>query len=222
MSQPGTTLPRRWYRSIQGAAFAGLGYAILSFTSLVLLTRQPEPGASDAEIAAWYAESTNTSSVILGLNLAVFAGIAFLWFVAVIRRRIGEREDRFFATVFFGSGILYVALLLVGSTALSLLSVVNSGFDAPVPDGHDQMIAAGFGGTLMLTVVPRVQAVFIVTTSTLILRTGAFRRGIALFGYVTALLLFVVPIIIEPLGLALPIWVAVVSASLLIRASEQP
>jgi hypothetical protein len=213
--------PRRWFRSIQGAAFAGLAYAVLSFASLVLLTRQPEPGASDAEIAAWYADSTNGASVILGLNLAVFAGIAFLWFVAVIRRRIGDREDRFFATVFFGSGILYVALLLVGSTALSVLSVVTSGFDAPVPDRHDQMLAAGFGGALMLTVVPRIQAVFIITTSTLILRTGAFKRGIALFGYAIAVALLFIPILLEPIGLAFPIWVAVVSASLLIRASER-
>jgi hypothetical protein len=139
----------------------------------------------------------------------------------VIRRRIGDREDRFFATVFFGSGILYVALLLVGSTALSALSVVTSGFDAPVPDRHDQMLAAGFGGALMLTVVPRIQAVFIITTSTLILRTGAFKRGIALFGYAIAVALLFIPILLEPIGLAFPIWVAVVSASLLIRASER-
>lgn len=223
MSQPGTTAPpRRWFRSIQGAAFAGLAYAVLSFASLVLLTRQPEPGATDAELARWYADSTNTGSVLVGLNLAIFAGIAFLWFVAVIRRRIGEREDRFFATVFFGSGILYVALLLVGSTALSALSVVTSGFDAPVPDPHDQMLALGLGATLMLTVVPRVQAIFIVTTSTLILRTGVFRRAIALLGYAVALTLLFIPILFEPIGLAFPIWVSVVSASLLIRSAEQP
>lgn len=221
MSSPdAASAPRRWFRSIQAAAFAGFVYAALAFASLLLLTRQPEPGSSDAAVASWYGASGNNSSVILGLNLAVFAAIAFLWFVAVIRRRIGDREDRFFATVFFGSGILYVGLLLVGSTALSALAVVVSGFDAPIPDAHDQMITGGLGGALMLTVVPRVQAVFILTTSTLILRTGAFRRGIALFGYVVALSLLLIPIIIEPMGLAFPIWVAVVSASLLVRAAE--
>ena len=42
-----------------------------------------------------------------------FAGITFLWFVAVVRDQVGEREDRFFATVFLGSAILFVALLFV-------------------------------------------------------------------------------------------------------------
>jgi hypothetical protein len=43
----------------------------------------------------------------LALYLVPFAGIAFLWFIGVLRDRLGELEDRFFATVFFGSGLLY-------------------------------------------------------------------------------------------------------------------
>jgi hypothetical protein len=43
---------------------------------------------------------------LVGLYLAPFAGIAFLWFIAAIRSQLGEREDRFFATVFLGSGLL--------------------------------------------------------------------------------------------------------------------
>ena len=51
----------------------------------------------------------------VALNLIPFAGIAFLWFVGVVRDRVGEREDRFFATVFLGSGLLFVAMLFVGA-----------------------------------------------------------------------------------------------------------
>ena len=39
-----------------------------------------------------------------------FAGIAFLWFIGVLRDRLGELEDRFFATVFLGSGLLFLAM----------------------------------------------------------------------------------------------------------------
>ena len=53
--------------------------------------------------------------MIGGMYLAPFAGIMFLWFVAVVRDQIGEREDRFFATVFFGSGLLFVALLFAAA-----------------------------------------------------------------------------------------------------------
>src|SRR5207248_2003264 len=55
------------------------------------------------------------AAVAIALNLIPFAGIAFLWFVGAVRDRIGEREDRFFATVFFGSGLLFVAMLFVGA-----------------------------------------------------------------------------------------------------------
>ena len=51
----------------------------------------------------------------VALNLIPFAGIAFLWFVGVLRDRIGEREDRFFATVLLGSGLLFVAMLFIGA-----------------------------------------------------------------------------------------------------------
>jgi hypothetical protein len=44
----------------------------------------------------------------IALNLIPFAGIAFLWFLGVVRDRIGEREDRFFATVVLGSGLVCV------------------------------------------------------------------------------------------------------------------
>jgi hypothetical protein len=53
--------------------------------------------------------------VAIALNLVPFAGIAFLWFVGVLRDRIGEREDRFFATVFLGSGLLFVAMIFVSA-----------------------------------------------------------------------------------------------------------
>jgi hypothetical protein len=48
-------------------------------------------------------------------SAAAVAGIAFLWFIGVLRDRIGEREDRFFATVFLGSGLLFVAMIFVAS-----------------------------------------------------------------------------------------------------------
>jgi len=47
--------------------------------------------------------SINWNTVSLALNLLPFAGIAFLWFIGVVRDRLGQSEDRFFATVFLGS-----------------------------------------------------------------------------------------------------------------------
>src|SRR5215467_11071618 len=40
---------------------------------------------------------------------------AFLWFFAVVRNRLGALEDRFFSTVFLGSGLLYVAMIFISA-----------------------------------------------------------------------------------------------------------
>lgn len=45
------------------------------------------------------------------MKLVPFAGIAFLWFIGVLRDRLGQLEDRFFATVLFGSGPLFLGTL---------------------------------------------------------------------------------------------------------------
>ena len=74
--------------------------------------------ADPLEAGAWLKTSSNT--VALALNLVPFAGIpnmenaaeaAFLWLIGVLRDRLGELEDRFFATVFLGSGLLFLAMV---------------------------------------------------------------------------------------------------------------
>ena len=57
----------------------------------------------------------NSDTVEMAMNLVPFAGVAFLWFIAALRDRLGQLEDRFFATVFFGSGILFLGTLFLAS-----------------------------------------------------------------------------------------------------------
>jgi hypothetical protein len=40
-----------------------------------------------------------------------------LWFIGVLRDRLGQLEDRFFATVFFGSGLLFLAMLFTSAAS---------------------------------------------------------------------------------------------------------
>ena len=86
---------------------------MLLITALVLL-RVSVP-AHPATPGAWLTDSQRRAAVAIALNLVPFAGIAFLWFIGVLRDRIGEREDRFFATVFFGGGLLLVAMSVVAA-----------------------------------------------------------------------------------------------------------
>lgn len=185
--------------------------------SLVLLRRQPGPEAELAEVADFYADEGNRLLVLLGFNLAVLSAIAFLWFVAVVRRRIGDREDRFFATVFLGSGLLFLGSMLVGAASASSGVVTAELLGGASPGAAALDFGTGLASGLTLVVIPRLTAVFVLTTSTLILRSGRVQRWVAIFGYVVAALLFVVPLILQPLGYLFAIWVAVVSGALLVR-----
>ncbi len=61
------------------------------------------------DAGAWLA--ADTTRIAFALNLVPFAGVAFLWFIGVLRDRLGQQEDRFFASVFFGTGLLFLAML---------------------------------------------------------------------------------------------------------------
>ena len=106
-------------RTPRAAAVAGVAFSLLTLTSFALLWSAipVDPQASGEWLAA------NTTEVALALNLIPFAGIAFLWFIGVIRDRLGQREDRFFATVFLGSGLLFLAMLFVAAAVVGAMLV---------------------------------------------------------------------------------------------------
>src|SRR4029077_3066931 len=97
----------------RAAALAGILFSVLLITGL-LLFRLSVP-ADPLEAGAWLKTSSNR--VGLALNLVRFAGIAFRWFIGVLRDRLGKLEDRFFATVFLGSGLLFLAMLFASAAA---------------------------------------------------------------------------------------------------------
>ena len=99
-TRQGLTTPR-------AAAIAGIAFALLLGTSIILLrlSLPSDPSAANGVTAA------QSGAVRLALNLVPHAGIAFLWSIGVVRDRIGEHEDRFFATVYLGSGLIFLTTL---------------------------------------------------------------------------------------------------------------
>ena len=99
------TLIRKELRTLRAAAIAGMLFGVLLITSqlLVWISIPANPTATDV--------IRHSRAVSLALSLLPFAGIAFLWFIAVMRSRLGALEDHFFATVFMGSGLLYIAMI---------------------------------------------------------------------------------------------------------------
>jgi len=220
-SSPSTTPPDgpRRARSIEAAAIAGIAYALLTVLAMIRLSRFPSLELSNEDLAAWFEDGTHQAWLIGALTLGSVAAIAFLWFVAVIRRRLGDLEDQFFSTVFLGSGILYVAVWLSGAAVLAAPAVAMTQLDAGAVSPASASLAGGIGASLILVVAPRIQAVFIFTTSTVIMRTHVLPSWLAVIGYLSGLVLFVLPLVTQPSGLVFPAWVLTVSVMLLATRS---
>src|SRR4051812_4136100 len=101
---------RRW-RSRRSAAVAGIVFAVLLLAAMTM-TRL---ALSDSSLEALRSDAQRRNLIRLSLNLVPFAGIAFLWFIGVVREQIGQVEDRLFSTVFLGSGLLFLAMLFIGT-----------------------------------------------------------------------------------------------------------
>ena len=114
-------LIRERMKTPRAAAVAGILFSVLLTTALVLLRISVPATAEVTQLGS------RTSVVVLALNLVPFTGIAFLWFIGVVRDRLGAYEDRFFATVFFGSGILFLAMFFAaGAVAGATIIALNT------------------------------------------------------------------------------------------------
>jgi len=101
MAEEGEAI-RQGIRTPRAAAVAGIVFALLLLTSELLVWRYV-PSVSNVSPSE---VSRHARALTLAMNLRPFSGIAFLWFMGVVRNRLGNLEDRFFATVFLGSGLL--------------------------------------------------------------------------------------------------------------------
>ena len=210
---------RRSLRTPRAAGIAGVLFALLLTAALVLVRVAAPAGPGDA--AAVLADPGKRRLVILALNLVPFAGIAFLWFIAVVRDRIGQREDRFFATVFLGSGLLFVAMLFVASA-------VTAGFLAdaaarPGAPGEVSGVGRRVGAVVLHVYAMRMAAVFTISTATIGLRTGFIPRWLGFSGYAIALVLLLAIDVTPWVELLFPIWILLLSIDTLaesLRASH--
>jgi hypothetical protein len=201
-----------WAASVAGLLFAGLFTA-----ALVLLRTSPLGAASDLRLADLFASGGDLPIVIGALYLGPFSGVAFLWFVAVVRDQVGEREDRFFATVFFGSGLLFVAMTFAAFAIAATLTVSVRYLDQPAPTADEVRLVRSLSYTLLFAFSTRAASVFLLSAATLGLRTRTFPVWFALTGYAAGTLLLLFVSFFDWVILLLPAWVAVISLFILRR-----
>jgi hypothetical protein len=204
-------LTRAQLKTPRAAAIAGILFSVLLITALVLL-RLSVP-IDPLELGVWLRNDANR--VMVALNLVPFSGVAFLWFIGVLRDRLGEREDRFFATVFLGSGILFLVMLFVASAAAGSLILVYAGHDETVTRSATFAVTRALSYGIMNTYAVKVAAVFMFTTSTITVYTGIAARSIAYLGYALALFLLFGGGFAGWAFLVFPLWVMLLSAYIL-------
>jgi hypothetical protein len=210
-ARPDLTVPlaRKALTTPRAAAIAGILFAVLLGTSIILLrvSLPSEPSATATEVS-----TARSGSVRLALNLVPYAGIAFLWFIGVVRDRIGEFEDRFFATVFLGSGLVFLATLF-SATAVAGALIAGA---AAGPIGADVWsVTRATTLTVLDVYATKMAGVFMVSTATIALRTRVLPRWLAVVGLAIALVLVVLGGRIHWIDIAFPGWVLLVSVHIL-------
>jgi hypothetical protein len=211
--EPKKTLTHDQLKTPRAAAVAGIVFSVLFIISLVLI-RTTVP-ADPLDPGTWLAR--DLKRVALAIYLFPFMGIAFLWFIGVLRDRMGAQEDRFFATVFMGSGLLFLALLFVtGAITAGLIM----GFRT-MPERLFESGVYAFGRAAAYQLVNvyaiKMAAVFMISASSVAIRIRIFPRWMAMLGYVLALLLLLsTGYIFFWAPLVFPLWVLLISVNILL------
>jgi hypothetical protein len=206
-AERGLTTPR-------AAGVAGVVFAVLFTLALLLLRHSIGRGLSTAAVMRDVVGGRSTLA-LAGLYMVPFSGIAFLWFIGVVRDRIGAREDKFFATVFLGSGLLFVAMVFAAAAVLGGLVAGNRFGTATPTDIATVGFARSVGYSFLFVYAAKVAGVFTFVASTILRRTD-WPRWTYLSGYLAALILVFSITFYEPIVLLFPAWVTAISLHVLL------
>ncbi len=209
----------RALRTPRAAGLAGIAFAVL-FALVVVLLRKVVPRTLTLP-GAWLTKASSRREVQFALGLVPFCGIFFLWFMGAVRSRIGETEDKFLATVFLGSGLLFIAMLFVFSALFGALIGVAGLHNGNPPLDIWQL---GRRTTFNLAAVyaVRMAAVFMIVASTIALGVRIHSRVVAGLGYAAGLLLLFGSSSIPWLMLVFPVWVLLVSINIVVLSYRAP
>ncbi|MEU9175844.1 hypothetical protein AB0C90_03100 [Streptomyces sp. NPDC048550] len=186
----------------KAAGLAGVVFAVLLAAAMVLARMALPEGAGGDQVAV---SPGREGELRWALELVPFAGIAFLWFMGALREHTGDAEDRFIATVFLGSGLVFVACLFCAVAAAGTV------LDAEDPTGFGRH----FAYTLLTTYGMRMAAVFVLATSSIGRKLGVFPRPLVMIGTLVGLLLLVVGSSLPWSELVFPAWALLLSLYIL-------
>ncbi len=200
-------------RSPRSAALAGIVYSGLLIASMLLITGVSQVPLDGIDLE-WL--ENRADSVSVALNLIPFAGIAFLWFTGVIRDHIGDREDRFFSTVFLGSGIALVVLLFIYAATIGAVFGIRALAKDLMTDNDIYIFAFMFMNEILGNYILRIAGVYMLSIGTIWTRAEVMPRWLTLLTYLLALIFLFFAGSIREARFAFPAWVFLTSVYILI------
>jgi hypothetical protein len=205
-------LSDRTHRTPRAAAIAGILFALLFSTSWVLI-RLSIP-AEALEASDWIEQQAGNLS--LAMSLIPFAGISFLWFMGVVRDRMGRQEDQFFSTLFFGSGYLYLGMTFASAAMTGgALVLYVSDLDLLAGSGV-YSLALVVSNRLNTVYAMRMAGAFMFVLGTIWVRTRVMPRWLALVTYLLAAVLMISIGFTPWVVLVFPAWVFGISVAILV------
>ena len=207
---------RQRLRSIESAALAGLVCALgwtLAFRGLLA---SPGLDATRRELVRYYADPANGTAAVAWLQVVVLSTIAFLWFVGVVRARIGEQRWRLPGTVFFGGSVLLAGLMFVGTSLLAAPGVMAALSDQTPDPGAAAMLRAAAAVVLSIF-LPRIATLLMFSTAILGRASGALPTWLVVVTGLVGVFELVNVTVSTPSLYVLPAWIATVSVVLLVR-----
>jgi hypothetical protein len=211
MKISGNDIDDRRLTTPRAAAIAGILFSLL-FTACLVLLRSAIP-ADPFSGTDWIEQGTQR--ITIALELIPFAGIAFLWFIGVIRDRLGRYEDQFFSSVFFGSGLLFLAMVFI---SMAIAGGMIAGYRLNPRITLDSRVIY-FGRALMIQLsnvyALRMAGVFMISLGTIWWRTGIMPRWLVIITYLLAVCLLLIINLSLWVTLIFPAWVIIISVETL-------
>ena len=211
-----TKVARRAATPVAGA-IAGIVFAVLFTVSMTVLRQTMGDVAHDT--GAWL--TGDTGVVKFALALVPFVGLAFLWFIAVARERLGRFEDQFFSTVFIGSGLLFLAMIFAAAATAGAIVAAAENDPAGFASSTTYTYARQAVTQILAVYALRMAAIFQLSQASLWLRTRVMPRWMALITIVVAFVLLFVFTQAWWVMLVFPAWVLLVSVFILIAQPAQ-
>ena len=198
----------------RAAAVAGILFAVLFIASVGLMRLAIPEEITATNTDDWLHSSADL--VHVALTLVPFAGIAFLWFMGVVRSHLGRLEDQFFSSVFYGSGLLFLAMIFTSSALAGGLVSAYTLAPELLSDGGVTTFARTVIYTITNIYAIRMAGVFMLSLGTVWLRTRAMPRWFVFLTYLLALALLVAINLSLWVIMIFPLWVLAVSVYILV------